>query len=300
DAIAYSSYDELLDNVDGVVICTPNDSHVDYAIRALQKDVAVLLEKPISNSFDSAKQLMEVAKTAKAFNMIGYTNRFSNQVQALKKLVSEKMTRVFHVNITYGGQRCSNPLTAYEWRMSKAYSGNGALIDYGSHAFDLIRYICNVNIEKVSCHLETIINERKDSSGISHIVDNDDIANITAIGDRQTTCAIVCSRLGFNGCDMTILGDGGTIKANIKGDKIEYIEKKLDGGYTGKTETISQSPTAPFYTFASQASAFVDGMLNIENPTVCSLQNGYKIETILTACEKSNTLNQMIAISDIK
>ncbi|MEG1519701.1 MAG: Gfo/Idh/MocA family oxidoreductase, partial [Clostridia bacterium] len=136
DAIAYSSYDELLDNVDGVVICTPNDSHVDYAIRALQKDVAVLLEKPISNSFDSAKQLMEVAKTAKAFNMIGYTNRFSNQVQAMKKLVSEKMTRVFHVNITYGGQRCSNPLTAYEWRMSKAYSGNGALIDYGSHAFD--------------------------------------------------------------------------------------------------------------------------------------------------------------------
>lgn len=297
DAVACKSFEEMLNIVDGVVICTPNNSHVEYAIKALEKNVAVLLEKPISNDFNETLKLMEVAKTSTAFGMVGYTNRFSKQVELVQKLVKEKMTKIFHINITYGGQRCANPNVAYEWRMSKENSGAGSLIDYGSHAFDLIRFVCGVEIQNVFCNLQTLITERKDKNGIIHIVDNDDIASINAIGKNRETCSIVCSRLGFNGCTMTILGDGGTLKAHMRDDTVEYIKKQIDGAYSGETEIFHAQPHNPTTTaFENQSKAFVDGILKIKNSSVCSFRDAFKIENILNACEQSNEIGKIISL----
>src|SRR5688572_24626884 len=47
---SYEDYDKLLDSglVDAVYIALPNDMHFDFSLRALQKGVHVLCEKPFT------------------------------------------------------------------------------------------------------------------------------------------------------------------------------------------------------------------------------------------------------------
>ena len=59
-AKAYESFDELLSegNFDGVYICTPHTSHVEYAVRALRAHFPVLCEKPVGVSVADVELLI--------------------------------------------------------------------------------------------------------------------------------------------------------------------------------------------------------------------------------------------------
>ena len=63
-AKAYYDFDELLNNeeVDSVHICTPHYLHTDMAIKALNKGINVLTEKPCSVSADEVEALRRAQK----------------------------------------------------------------------------------------------------------------------------------------------------------------------------------------------------------------------------------------------
>ena len=63
-AKAYYDVDELLkeEELDGVVIATPHYSHVEIALKCLDKNINILCEKPISVTTLEANKLLEAAK----------------------------------------------------------------------------------------------------------------------------------------------------------------------------------------------------------------------------------------------
>ena len=72
-AKAYESFDELLSSggFDGVYICTPHTSHVEYAVSALKAHFPVLCEKPVTMNSDELREIMEVVKeTGKVFSAV--------------------------------------------------------------------------------------------------------------------------------------------------------------------------------------------------------------------------------------
>ena len=60
---AYTDYDEMINNeaADVVHICTPHYLHVDMAVKALNININVVLEKPCATSVEGVKQLEEAS-----------------------------------------------------------------------------------------------------------------------------------------------------------------------------------------------------------------------------------------------
>jgi predicted dehydrogenase len=64
-------------DVEAVVVCTPEDRHVDYCIEAIRQAKPVLVEKPIAHTVEAAEQMTRAAREAGVTFMVGHTLRFA-------------------------------------------------------------------------------------------------------------------------------------------------------------------------------------------------------------------------------
>ena len=78
DAKVYTDYKELLkdESIDVVHVCTPNKSHADISVDALESGKHVMCEKPMAKTAADARRMVEAAKRTGKKLTIGYQNRF--------------------------------------------------------------------------------------------------------------------------------------------------------------------------------------------------------------------------------
>ncbi len=139
----YSSIDDLLENqeLDGISICTPPSTHAEIALKALDKDVNVLCEKPMATSTDDGRRMYEKAREKGKLLMIGFNLRY----QPNYKLATEHIQngRVGHAYLVECNNLSANPLL--NWSKSTWFFdpklGGGVLADKGPHVFDLLNYV---------------------------------------------------------------------------------------------------------------------------------------------------------------
>lgn len=79
---------ELYDLVDCVSIATPTSSHFEVALPFLQRGKSVLIEKPITNSVETARKLLEVSKSTGAIIQVGHIERFNPVIRSLQPLLT--------------------------------------------------------------------------------------------------------------------------------------------------------------------------------------------------------------------
>jgi predicted dehydrogenase len=92
---------QLIDAVeaDAIIVATPAVSHVEISVRALAKNLPVLLEKPVATSARSAVPLLEAARSSTGFIMPGHVLRFSqNHVRMVETVRSGRIGEVLYVN----------------------------------------------------------------------------------------------------------------------------------------------------------------------------------------------------------
>ncbi len=149
-AKSYADHHALYDDVDAVVITTPNKFHEEYAVAAFERDLHVLLEKPLGHTVESAARISEAAAKSSGTCMIGFNNRFMNAVKLLEKRIERgDLGEVTHVEANYVRRRGIPGRGS--WFTRKEVSGGGALIDLGVHAIDLSLYLLGYPaVEEVS------------------------------------------------------------------------------------------------------------------------------------------------------
>jgi predicted dehydrogenase len=74
-------------DVDAVVVATPVSSHFDLAMRALQADKHVLVEKPITDNAADAERLIDEAKRRRRTLMVDHTFAYTAAVRKIRELV---------------------------------------------------------------------------------------------------------------------------------------------------------------------------------------------------------------------
>jgi len=133
----FDDYDEFLQSeVDAVIIATPNFTHADYSIRALEAGKHVLCEKPIALSTEEMSKIIAAAKKSGKIYMPGFVNRFRPDIKEMYELIkSGKIGEVQSVEA--GWIRRSGVPRPGTWFTSKERSGGGVLIDLGSHVMDI-------------------------------------------------------------------------------------------------------------------------------------------------------------------
>ena len=139
------------DDLDAVVLCTPNNTHEQMALQALEAGKHVLVERPIATSPVGAARVIEAARTAGTCLAVGHPHRFRPEVAALRSFVAGgELGKLYTVRGSWLTRQV--PLLRATWRQSKVASGGGAMIELGVPALDLCLWLVGFpNIRTVSC-----------------------------------------------------------------------------------------------------------------------------------------------------
>ncbi|MBE6786943.1 MAG: Gfo/Idh/MocA family oxidoreductase [Ruminococcaceae bacterium] len=138
---AYADFDEMLscENLDAVSICVPTPLHNPLAIKALEKGVAVLCEKPFASSSELAEEIVNKSKETGTPLMVAHVLRFMKPYYFLKKCVSDgRFGKLLSLSMK---RNSTAPLWgAGNWLMNVEKSG-GAVIDMHTHETDIAVFL---------------------------------------------------------------------------------------------------------------------------------------------------------------
>ena len=136
----YTDTDEMLKNeeIDGVIICTPDQFHHTDAVKAMKAGKHVLCEKPMSLSLDECRDMVKVAEETGMKFMIGQVCRKAPGFVKAKEMVDAGVIgELFLVESEYAHDYLIHP-GVDNWRMTPE---RHPIIGGGCHAVDRLRWI---------------------------------------------------------------------------------------------------------------------------------------------------------------
>ena len=166
---AYADIDEVAaSDVDAVHICTPNASHVPFAVQLMEAGKHVLCEKPLGVSLEDAQQAAAVAERTGVVNTMPFAYRFHPMVREMRARVQDPDFGA--VNLMHGSYLQDwllNP-RATSWRVDPAAGGpSRAFGDIGSHWCDLVEWVTGDRIASLVATTSITIKQRPAATAAS-------------------------------------------------------------------------------------------------------------------------------------
>ena len=174
-ARSYLHWDEMFaaeaareDGIDFVVIVTPNHLHLPVALSAVRAGIAVMSDKPMTATYQEARELAKLVKATNIPYRLTYTYSGYPLVREARALVRDgEIGKVHKVIVEYLQGWLAKPLEhaglkQAAWRTDPQQSGEGGTIsDIGVHAFHLAEFITGLRVEKIRADLNSLIPGRR-------------------------------------------------------------------------------------------------------------------------------------------
>ncbi len=172
---SYGSYAEMFaaeaqrpDGIEAVAIVTPNASHADIAIAALDAGVHVLCDKPLCTTLAEAERIVAAVERSGRLFAVTYNYTGYPMVREARALVAAgAIGHVRTVQVEYAQDWLSGPLETSgqkqaAWRTDPAQSGaGGAIGDIGTHAFNLAEFITGDTVTSLLADLQSFVPGRR-------------------------------------------------------------------------------------------------------------------------------------------
>ena len=160
----YDDYREMIDkeSLDAVHICTPNNTHYEMAMYAMEHGVNVMLEKPFTMTIEEAEKLCSYAKEHQIVTGVNHSLRMNPQVQQMKAMVqSGEVGDIYAVTGCYL-QDWLYLDSDWSWRLEPELSGKTrAFSDIGTHWIDMVENITGQRAVEVLAEFEIVHKTRK-------------------------------------------------------------------------------------------------------------------------------------------
>ncbi len=160
----FNSADELLSNVHAVVVAAPTSSHHEIGIKALEKNVNIFIEKPITTTVEQADELIRESEKKKLLVQVGHIERFNPALLALEKYNLE-------------------PAFIQSDRLSQ-FNPRGTdvavVLDLMIHDIDIILNLVKSEVEKVDANGVAVVSDSIDIANARIQFANGCVANVTA------------------------------------------------------------------------------------------------------------------------
>ena len=232
---------KIVNNIDEAInfspeaafICTPATLHLIQATKLIEKNIPILIEKPLSDSSIGIKDLKILANQSNAVILVGYVLRYSESLKFFKKMIDNKL----RFNFDRADINCQSFLP--DWRPNQDYKkspsankklGGGVLLEL-SHEIDYIQWI----FKKISKVNYAVLKK------VSNLdIDTEDYVSIAG----KTSASVFSLNLNFfslksirkiiiNGKDFTLEGDLVKNKLKIfEKNKVRKKKIKIDKDYT--------------------------------------------------------------------
>jgi len=296
NAVCFVDYRKLLElDLDGVHVCTPNNSHSEISVAALEAGKHVMCEKPMAKTVKGAKAMLDAAKASGKILTIGYQNRFRVDSKYLKRASENGDFGEVYFAKAHALRRRAVP--TWGVFLKEEEQGGGPLIDIGTHALDLTLW-CMDNYEPL-----------KVSGSVYHkLGDLEEPAN--AFGDWDPTeFTVEDSAFGFitmkNGATIILESswalntlDGGEAQTTLCGTKAGADMKdglRINGAEYNKLYVKKPALDAAGVDFFEgegdnpavlEAKSFIDNIVNGTQPVV-KPEQAFVVTQILEAIYES-------------
>jgi len=237
DAVGFSEFEELLrEDLDGIVIATPNCFHAEQSIAALERGIAVFCQKPLGRDAGETRKIVDAAQKADRLLGVDLSYRAIPAMQVVSDLVaSGELGKVFAVEAKffngYGPDKA--------WFRDYSLAGGGCVLDLGSHLVDLaLRPLGFPQVMRVQSSLFANGNLlAKGAEGVEdYAVAMIETEDATAI---NLSCCWNLSIGRDADIEIAFYGTrGGARLRNVNGSFYDFVGERFIGT---KTETISSS-----------------------------------------------------------
>lgn len=139
----FTDYKQLLalEEIDAVLVLTPNVSHSLISIDAMNANKHVLCEKPMAINSSEAQKMIDAAKATNKVLTIAYQNRYRQDSLYLKQACENNELGEIYYAKAHAIRRKAVPTWGVFTDLAK--QGGGPLIDIGTHALDLTLWAMN-------------------------------------------------------------------------------------------------------------------------------------------------------------
>lgn len=258
---AYSSIDELINDVDVVDIVTPTVTHFEIASKALKSFRHIFIEKPLTQTVEEAKILMELKNEANVKAQVGHVERFNPAFRAALPYFSQPMFIESH------------RLAQFNPRGTDV----SVVLDLMIHDLDIVMSVVKSGIKRIS------------ASGVAVVSDSPDIANARIEFDNGCVANLTASRISMKNMrksrffqrDAYISVDFLEKKSSIV--RIKTVQGEPDplallidvGKNKGTKQIFIESPEIEkINAITQELTCFYDSIINNTNPVV-PLEDGY-------------------------
>lgn len=237
--------------IDLVVISTPPNSHHDWAMKALERDLHVVLEKPMALTATECDAALAFAAERDRTLVVYQNRRFDPDFVTMRRLIGEgAIGEVFSYESFVGGY--SRPCDY--WHSDAAISG-GAIFDWGSHYLDQVLNVFDASV----AHVSGLNHKRK----WDHVTNADHAEVIVTFDDGRRASFIHSDLAAARKPKFHVLGTEGAIVAewDIAAEPAvaDLPARVFLFDNAGNSREIPLDPVTPFTFHAELAAHLTDG-----------------------------------------
>ena len=251
-ALAVASLDDLFAKCEAVYVTSPNTTHAEMALRALEAGKHVFCEKPMGVTLEDAQRMHDAAEAAPTVFQVGFNRRFANVYVRAKQLIEASPAHCAHIKMNRG--ELLNPV----WTGDESVTG-GFLYETPIHMFDMMRFQFG-DIVSVDAR-----DSRKDD--FSMLVEFASGLHATFVTSADTSWFFPYESLEIYGAYST-----------IQTLEMESIQYRMGLEQPTQSEHFAGLDIPAKWGFAIEDRLFVDACLGLGQPPVTSLDGLRAVE----------------------
>lgn len=270
--------DSLLSKIDAADIVAPTNHHFELCSAAIRKGKHVFVEKPLTNTIEEGKQIVEMAKEAGVKVQVGHVERFNPAYLAVKNMDLHPMFIEVH------------RLAQFNPRGTEV----SVILDLMIHDIDIILSIVKSNVRNIYASGVAVMTETPDIANIRIEFDNGCVANLTSsrISMKKMRKMRLFQKDAYIGIDF-LEKKAEIIKLQQPSDD-EAFTFDLDTPYGKKTVAIINPETRQVNAIKEELKSFVSSIKN-NTPTAVSEIDGYlAMEVAHKILEKISNSNILV------
>jgi predicted dehydrogenase len=269
----------LIDAVDAIDVVAPTNAHFDLCKMAIRKGKHVFVEKPLANTMDEAREIVQLTKESNIKFQVGHVERFNPAYLSIKDLDINPMFIEVH------------RLSQFNPRGTEV----SVILDLMIHDIDIILSMVKSDVKSIS------------SNGVAVMTETPDIANVRIEFNNGCVANLTSSRISMKRMrKMRLFQKDAYIGIDFLNKKTEVIKLKTPGSNdvfsfeldtpNGGKKTISVSnPSVPeVNAIKLELEKFCEAILN-NTPTIVSEVDGYRAMDVAHQILKKIKNNSIIA-----
>lgn len=227
----FSSYGEMVAQVDAVGIAVPTTLHHQYTLPALKAGKAVFVEKPIAATIREAEEMAVLAAENKAILQVGHIERFNPAIRALEHLLPDPMFIESH------------RMAPFDPRGTDV----AVVLDLMIHDIDIILSLVQSEVSRIDASGVAVVSDEVDIANARLQFANGCVANVTAsrISQRKMRKMRIFQRDAYISIDfLQRLSEVFRIVGAEEGEPTTVVLGQIDKGKR-KRHIIYEQPKAP-------------------------------------------------------